>query len=268
MSRKSIFFTFWLCTAFCFVYGQDYSTMALYPGKDSEAEIRVYLPEKSNGMAVIACPGGGYSGLQLENEGYSFAPFFNNQGIALIVLKYRMPAGNYHVVMEDAEKAIKLVRQNALNWNINSNKIGVMGASAGGHLASALATHFTPETRPDFQILLYPVITMDSSYTNPGTRLALLGKLPAKELIRKFSNELNVTKNTPPAFIVHCSDDEVVVPRNSVVYYLALQQNHVPAELHIYPDGGHGWGISDRIKYKAHWTEALTAWLKMIENTN
>jgi acetyl esterase/lipase len=255
------------------VPAQRHLELALYShnkndasGKNNDPMINVFLPKTSNGLAVIACPGGGYSGLQIENEGNSFAPYFNEQGIALIVLKYRLPNGLHDIPLADAERAMRLIKENAREWNINTQMTGIMGASAGGHLASTLATHFSVDTRPCFQILLYPVITMKSDFTNVGSRIALLGEQPVDKLIEFYSNELQVTAGTPQAFIVLCDNDKVVSPQNSIRYYQALQKNGVQTELHIYPTGGHGWGISNGFKYKAQWTDALKFWLTEIRN--
>jgi acetyl esterase/lipase len=226
--------------------------------------IRVYLPqrEKATGRAVIACPGGGYAKLAYNHEGYDFAPFFTEQGIAFIVLKYRMPFGNREVPYTDAEEAIRLVKENAKEWNINVMDIGIMGSSAGGHLASTIATHAKPEIRPAFQILLYPVITMDSSYTHQGSRKNLLGSNPPGSLIDLYSNEKQVTPETPRAFIVFSDDDKGVSSINGVNYYEALKRKNVPAALHIYPSGGHGWGIRDNFKYKSLFLAELKEWLE------
>ena len=230
----------------------------------SKPVLMVYLPKESNGQAVIACPGGGYAFLSIANEGFSFAPWFNEQGIALIVLKYRLPNGHSEVPLSDAEQAIKMVRQHAAEWKINVNKVGIMGSSAGGHLASTLATHFKPDTRPDFQILLYPVITLDPGYAHLGSRRNLLGAdTTDADVTKKFSNELQVTPQTPPAFIMLSDDDKTVPPANSVNYYLALRKNGVSAEMHIYPTGGHGWGSKETFSYKPQWTTSLKKWLEL-----
>jgi acetyl esterase/lipase len=234
-------------------------------GNISKPLIMVYLPKESNGQAIIACPGGGYGFLAIDREGYMFAPWLNHQGIALIVLKYRMPNGHSEVPLSDAEQAMRMVRQHAPEWKIDADKIGIMGSSAGGHLASTLATHYKPDTRPNFQILLYPVITMDSSYTHRGSRRSLLGADTSKpEKVRHFSNELQVSARTPQAFIMLSDDDKTVKSVNSVNYYLALKKNSVPAEMHIYPSGGHGWGFEDNFIYKPQWTVALQKWLEVI----
>lgn len=226
-------------------------------------DITVYRAENPNGMAVIMCPGGGYARLAMNHEGHDMAPWFNTQGITYVVLKYRMPNGHNEVPFSDVEQAIRLVRQNAAEWNINPAKVGIMGASAGGHLASTLATHYTSkETRPDFQILLYPVITMDANFTHAGSRENLITKNPSADLIAKYSNELQVNAQTPQAFIALSSDDKAVLPQNSINYYLALLKHNVPATMHIYPTGGHGWGFRDNFTYKRQWTDELEKWLR------
>jgi len=224
--------------------------------------ITIYKAKDGNGKAIIMCPGGGYARLAMDHEGHDMASWFNAQGITYIVLKYRMPNGHYEVPISDAKQAITIVRQHAAEWGIDTSKVGIMGASAGGHLASTLATHFTAETRPDFQILLYPVITMDKTYTHGGSRENLIGKNPGKELETLYSNELQVTPETPKAFIALSNDDGAVPPQNGVNYYLALLKNKVSASMHIYPIGGHGWGFRDNFKYKRQWTEELEKWLR------
>lgn len=229
-----------------------------------QPSIRVFLPapELATGRAVVACPGGGYSHLAVDHEGYDWAPYFNKQGIALIVLKYRMPKGDRTLPISDAEAAMKMARDSADVWNLNPLDIGIMGSSAGGHLASTIATHASPELRPNFQILFYPVITMDKSYTHMGSRNNLLGKDASPELEKEFSNEKQVTKETPRAFIVYSNDDKAVPPANGVNYYLALNKAGVPAVLHIYPSGGHGWGNRESFLYKSEMQNELTSWLR------
>ena len=207
------------------------------------------------------------SHLAMNHEGHDMANWFNSQGITYAVLTYRMPNGNNEVPLSDAQQALRIMRQHAKEWNIQ--KLGIMGASAGGHLASTAATHFTDaETRPDFQILFYPVITMDPAYTHMGSHDNLLGKNPSKELEQKYSNELQVTPETPQAFIMHSSDDGAVPVANSVNYYTALVKNGVSASLHTYPVGGHGWGFRDSFPYKRQWTGELEKWLREINNAN
>ena len=226
-------------------------------------DITIYRAEHPSGMAVIMCPGGGYARLAMNHEGHDMAPWFNTQGITYVVLKYRMPNGHKEVPFSDVEQAIRLVRQHAAEWNINPSKVGIMGALTRGHLASTLATHYTSkETRPDFQILLYPVITMDANFTHAGSRENLITKNPSADLIAKYSNELQVNAQTPQAFIALSSDDKAVLPQNSINYYLALLKHNVPATMHIYPTGGHGWGFRDNFTYKRQWTDELEKWLR------
>lgn len=225
--------------------------------------IAVYRPEKPNGMAIIMCPGGGYARLAMGHEGHDMAAWFTTQGITYVVLKYRMPNGHYEVPLSDAEQAIRIVRQHAAEWNINPHRIGIMGASAGGHLAASLATLYSSqETRPDFQVLFYPVISMKEGVTHAGSRVNLIGEKPSAELEKKYSLEQQVNAQTPQAFIMLSSDDGAVPPANSLGYYEALLKNHVPATLHAYPIGGHGWGFRDNFTYKRQWTGGLEKWLR------
>lgn len=196
-----------------------------------------------------------------SHEGYDWAPFFNNKGIAVIVLKYRMPDGNPSIPVADAEAALKTVRDSTDTWHLNPNDIGIMGFSAGGHLASYIATNAEPSIRPSFQILFYPVITMDKAYTHMGSHDNLLGEDANAELEYLYSSEKLVTDETPRAFIVHCNDDNLVSPVNSINYYSALHRRHVPASLHIYPTGGHGWGIRESFPHKEEMMHELSTWL-------
>lgn len=228
------------------------------------AKVKVFLPEKKSatGRAVVICPGGGYQHLAMNHEGYDWAPFFNNMGIAAIVLKYRMPHGEKDVPISDAEEAIRLVRRNAANWNINPDDVGIMGSSAGGHLASTVATHAAKDARPDFQILFYPVITMMPDITHKGSHDNLLGSNARKKDENSYSNDLHVSRMTPRAFIALSDDDRVVLPANGVNYYIELYRHDVPATLHVYPSGGHGWGNRDSFKYHNEMQLELKAWLR------
>lgn len=229
----------------------------------AEPTLTVYPATEGNGMAIVACPGGGYGKLAMDHEGKDMAAWFNNQGITYAVLKYRMPNGHKEVPLSDARQAMRILRHRAGEWQLK--RIGIMGFSAGGHLASTVATHFEDEeSHPDFQILFYPVISMDPEYTHRGTHDNLLGKQPAKEEEDNFSNELHVDGNTPPAFILHSSDDRSVPVAHSLNYYMALLRHQVPATLHIYPIGGHGWGYRDSFTYKREWTGELEKWLREI----
>lgn len=217
----------------------------------------VYLPqqEKSTGTAVIIFPGGAYGFLALKEEGTAIAEAFANKGIAAFVVRYRLPNNEtmrdktYGPLM-DAQQAIKLVRQKSREWNIDPKKVGVIGYSAGGHLASTLGTHYlksyVPNTdsislRPDFMILVYPVISMQGDLTHMGSRINLLGVEPDSVRVDLFSNEKQVTKETPPTYLAHCGDDQTVDVKNSIVFYESLQQHGVDAELHLYPKGDHGF---------------------------
>ena len=247
--------------------------------KVSIPEITLFQPEKSSGKnsAVIICPGGGYSILAYNLEGTTVAKIFNSWDVTAIVLKYRLPSDEIMKdksvgPIEDAQRAIQYVRENAAQLNINPQKIGIMGFSAGGHLASTASTHFDKDyisnpnhisLRPDFSILAYPVISMTDSLTNHGSRSRniLLGKNNSSETTNNFSNELQVTENTPPTFLVLAGDDNSVNPENSIKYYEALLKNHVPAEMHIYQNGGHGFG-THLLEKKDNWMDVLRIWME------
>ena len=227
----------------------------------TEATLTIYLAKKPNGQAIVACPGGGYAGIATTHEGHDMAAWFNTQGITYAVLHYRMPYGKHEIPLSDAHQAIRYMRKNAEKWGIE--QLGIMGSSAGGHLASTAATHFTEETRPDFQILFYPVVTM-TDYTHQGSKDNLLGKNPSEELVKLYSNELQVTEQTPPAFIMHSSNDDAVPVLNSINYYLALCKHGVWSSMHLYPVGGHGWGYNESFPYKTQWKDELEKWLREI----
>ncbi|MDE3237259.1 MAG: alpha/beta hydrolase [Bacteroidota bacterium] len=238
--------------------------------------LTVYLPEKSDSAhtAVIICPGGGYARLAIGHEGYDVAKAFNKLGITAFVLKYRIPNDQCMthkevVPLQDAERAIQLVRSRAKEWGIE--KVGIMGFSAGGHLASTLGTHFNqieidnPEhitLRPDFMILGYPVVSFDTSIAHMGSRINLIGKNPPEELVKLYSNELQVTPETPITFIVHASDDQTVPVENSIRFYQALVKNKVKAEIHFYQAGGHGFGLHNKTTTD-QWFDRLTHWMMM-----
>lgn len=227
----------------------------------SEATLTIYPASKPNGQVIIACPGGGYAGIATTHEGHDMATWFNTQGITYAVLHYRMPYGKHEIPLSDAHQAIRYMRKHASQWSIN--QIGIMGSSAGGHLASTAATHFTEDTRPDFQILFYPVVTM-SDYTHQGSKDNLLGKNPTNDLVRLYSNEMQVNAQTPPAFIMHSSDDTVVPVANSINYYMNMVKQGVMATMHLYPIGGHGWGYNENFPYKSQWKNELEKWLREI----
>jgi acetyl esterase/lipase len=258
------------------VFSQKPITMQLWPNspevvssdENDKAELTVYLPDaqKSIGRAVVCCPGGGYSHLAMDHEGHQWAPFFNTQGIALIVLKYRMPHGNRMVPISDAEEAMKTVRSHAAEWHINPNDVGIMGFSAGGHLASTVATHAKDDAAPNFQILFYPVITMDLGFTHKGSHDNFLGDGHSKKELRKleaeYSNDLQVNRTTPRAFLALSDDDKAVPAANGFNYYEQLYKHDVPASIHIYPTGGHGWGYRESFAYHYNVIFELKAWLQ------
>ena len=237
-----------------------------------------YLPpkESATGTAVLICPGGGYGGLAFNHEGHAVAQWLNENGIAGIILKYRLPSD---LIMkdksvgplQDAQEAIRIIRRNASKWNIDPKKIGVIGFSAGGHLASTLSTHYadkvyepkdTVSAKPDFSLLIYPVISMDSTFTHAGSRRNLIGARPSAEDIKRFSNELQVNEKTPPAFMVHSADDKAVPIKNSIVYYEQLVKYGIPSELHIFQKGGHGYGLAGGKDTQSSWPELCIKWLK------
>lgn len=225
--------------------------------------ITVYTPKNPTGKTIIMCPGGGYTHQATGHEGHDMANWFNSQGITYVVLKYRLPFKNPEIPFSDAEQAMRVVRKYSKELGIDPSKVGIAGASAGGHLASTLATHYSsPETRPDFQVLFYPVISMNANITHMGSRKNLLGDNPSDDLVKKFSNELQVNPNTPKAFIILSSDDGAVPPANSINYFNALIANKIKATIHSYPIGGHGWGFRDNFKYKRQWTGELEKWLQ------
>ncbi|MDE6143565.1 MAG: alpha/beta hydrolase, partial [Muribaculaceae bacterium] len=199
-----------------------------------------------------------------EHEGHQWAPFFNGQGIAVAVLKYRLPNGDRSIPMNDVKTTFRTLRDSAENWKINPADIGIMGSSAGGHLASSIATHTDGVEKPDFQILFYPVVSLDPAITHAGTRTGFLGKSPILGDQEEFSNANVVDAGTPPAIIFHSNDDTAVHPLNAIGYYTALQKAGVPASLHIYPTGGHGWGFRKSFQFHDQVLEELEAWLRWL----
>lgn len=248
--------------------------------------ITAYVPEKPNGVGILVIPGGGYERVVLDKEADELSSWLNGEGITYFVLKYRLPKNNHEnkeiVPLQDAQRAMRIIRSHSKDWGINTQKIGVMGFSAGGHVASTLANKYDEEVykksnkideisaRPDFQILGYPVITMTEPYAHKGSRKYLLGENPDLDLIEKFSMEKNVHKNTPMAFIMHATDDKSVPVENSLKYYTSLRNYKIPVEVHLYQAGGHGYSIRGTIgKSVANWTDVVTNWLKankIIEN--
>jgi acetyl esterase/lipase len=305
MKKPSRLLLLILFSLFASAYGQDY-TLPLYEGiipnskytgaqekiekKDiivisnvQTPDITVYLPSKrfATGQAVIICPGGGYWVLAYDLEGTDVARYLNSIGVAAIVLKYRLPTyGNciepHKAPLMDAQRAMRLVRANAAKWNIDPGKIGIMGFSAGGHLASTLGTHFDygdktavdsverQSCRPDFMILMYPVISFVDSSSHVGSHEALLGKDPGKELLNYYSNEQQVRNDTPPAFFVQADNDNGVPVENTLLMYKAMRKKHISAELHILSEGGHGFGLGVNNEHVGSWTNNLRLWLKWL----
>ncbi len=242
----------------------------------SKPSLTRFSPTNPNGKSVIICPGGGYSILASGHEGVDVARALNEIGITAFVLKYRIPSDRTAIdrslaPLQDAQQAIRIVRKNAEKWGLKANKIGIMGFSAGGHLAATATTHFaekadpsvsdTISVRPDFSILIYPVISFDSTITHKGSRNNLIGEKPTAEMTKKFSNELQITPQTPPTFLVHAGDDGAVPVENSVRFYQNCIKNKVPAEMHLYAKGGHGFGMNNKTT-EDKWMERLANWLK------
>ena len=244
--------------------------------KVSRPTLTVYFPakEKATGAAVIICPGGGYSILAASHEGYDVAKRFNEMGVAAFVLKYRIPDDQTMInkeigPLQDAQRAIQLVRENAKKWRIDQNKIGIMGFSAGGHLASTSGTHYQQEyientrkisLKPNFMILVYPVISFNDSIGHSGSRDRLLGQNASPEKIAQYSNNIQVNANTPPTFLVHAKDDPVNV-RNSMVFAEALEKNKVPYKIYLYEKGGHGYGMNNPAS-DVKWMDLVEQWMQ------
>jgi acetyl esterase/lipase len=274
LSVSTLLLVTWISTALsCFAQKE----IPLYPGKIpnarsaaneettvkgvvrnvSQPTLSVFLPKEgtSNGASVIICPGGGYGVLVIEREGFEVARAFNKVGVTAFVLKYRLPSDKTMEdksigPLQDAQQAIKTVREGAKEWNLDAGKIGIMGFSAGGHLASTAGTHFDnslvenksgTSLRPDFMILVYPVISFLEAQGHKGSRANLIGQSPTEEQVKYFSSELQVKQSTPPTFLTHAGDDTVVPVSNSLMFYEALNKNKVPADLHLYSKGEHGY---------------------------
>ena len=230
------------------------------------ARLEVYLPEGELKGAVVVCPGGGYAFRSDDKEGRCWVNWFARRGVATAVLLYTMPQGHDAQPLAECSAAMKLMRENAGKWGFPADKIGVMGFSAGGHLASTMATHFTAADRPDFQILFYPVINLYKAKTHKGTRKNLIGENPTEDMVKLYSNHLHVTPQTPPAFIFTCQDDKTVNPDNSLDYYSALTKAKVPSEMHFYPFGGHGFGFTSPFAYRDQMFFLLDAWIRSTVN--
>lgn len=244
--------------------------------KVSKPTLSVFFPEKPNGAAVVICPGGSYKNLYIYGEGNKIAKWFNSLGITAFILKYRLPSDEIMKdktigPLQDAQESIRFIRRNAAKWGINAQKVGVIGFSAGGHLASTLSTHYndivykvadTVSARPDFSILVYPVISMDDAVTHKMSKNNLIGSTPSQELIEKYSNDKQINALTPPTFIAHAMDDKSVLVENSIQYFLNLKKNNVPCEAHFYQTGKHGFGIGRAATTSLNWTKQLEDWLR------
>ena len=267
----------------------DYDSSGRIFKKVSDPEIWYYpsdkMKGKENNVAVLVIPGGGYWGLWFDKEGVDVAKWLNSIGVSAFVLKHRLPHWESKdcrskVALMDAQRAMRIIRKNSKIWNIDSNKIGVLGFSAGGHLASTLSTHHDngldlsdleiekTSSRPDFSILVYPVITMNRPYAHNGSRENLLGKIPSQEYLDYYSNDLQVREDTPPAILIHSDDDKGVLPENSIQYYLALRKYNIPAALHIWEDGGHGYGLGNDKGSIKSWAKICEEWMIQREIIN
>ena len=250
-------------------------------GEDGDKpSLTVYLSpkERATGAAVVICPGGGYGHLAMGHEGHEIARWLNSLGVAGFILRYRhrnSGAGYGHPVpLQDAQRAMSLVRCRAKEWNISAGRVGILGFSAGGHLASTAGTHFQKRyydakdatddisCRPDFMVLIYPVISLTEWFTHSGSRTNLLGKAPDRKLFESLSNEQQVTPETPPTFLVHTYEDKVVPAENSIYFYLALRKANVPAEMHVYLKGRHGFGLGKKLGSASSWPIRCAEWMR------
>ncbi|MEX2140177.1 MAG: alpha/beta hydrolase [Pirellulales bacterium] len=233
-------------------------------------------PETATGSAIVICPGGGYGHLALSHEGRDIAEWMNGLGVTSFVLKYRHRNTGYGhpAPLLDAQRAVRFARANARRYQLKADQIGIIGFSAGGHLASTVGTHFDDgrrdaadaidrvSSRPDFMILVYPVIALATEYAHGGSKKNLLGDKPDPKLVESLSNETQVTEKTPPTFLMHTGGDSAVPPENSVLFYLALRKAKVPAELHIYEKGGHGYGLAPKDRVLSSWPGRCEDWLR------
>lgn len=245
-------------------------------GKVSTPTLTVFVPKNPNGTSVIICPGGGYQFLAINKEGYKTAEWLSSMGITAFVLKYRLPSDDIMEnktigPLQDAQESVRFIRRNALKWNLNPDKIGVLGYSAGGHLAASLSTKYNEivyqnsdsvSAKPNFSVLIYPVISMTEEITHKGSRNKLLGNPASNELIAQFSNEKLITAETPPTFLVHAIDDKAVPVENSINYFLNLRKHNVISEIHLYQKGGHGFGLGKEATSE-FWTNHCEKWLQL-----
>lgn len=251
------------------------------PADSTEMWIARPAKGKANGTTVVMIPGGGYAFVSMQNEGYDWLDWFTGQGYTVGILKYRLPKGNPETPIDDAQRAIGYFKQHSAELGIDPSRVGVMGFSAGGHLAATTAVSQAPDARmlkqpanvplnrpmaaaPDFQVLIYPVISLTPQLTHSDSRNNFLGKDATPEMVLAYSPELHVTNSTPTAFILATNDDPIVKPGNSIAYYQALTKAGVPVSLHVYPTGGHGFGFSTGFPGHDQMTEELSAWLKAL----
>ncbi|WP_414534320.1 pectin acetylesterase PaeX [Dickeya chrysanthemi] len=245
-------------------------------------EITVYVPDNPNGTALLITPGGSYQRVVLDKEGSDLAPYFTQQGYTLFVMTYRMPADGHQegadAPLADAQRAIRTLRSHAAQWRIDPQRIGIMGFSAGGHVAASLGTRFAQtvypaqdeidhvSARPDFMVLMYPVISMQENIAHAGSRKALMGSHPSEAQIERYSAEKQVSAQTPPTFLVHAIDDPSVSVDNSLVMLSALRENKIPAEIHLFEQGKHGFGIRGTVGLPAAaWPQLLNNWIKSLQ---
>lgn len=262
-----------LLFAFIFSFGlsaQVPQPIKLWPGNSAagDAEIYVYHPQNQGDKpspAILICPGGGYRGLAIDHEGHLAAKWFASKGLVAVVLKYRLPNGVHTIPLSDAEKAMEVIRSHEKEWKIDVSKVGVIGASAGGHLAASLSTLAAPANRPDFAILFYPVVSFDNMTTHGGSKQNLLGKeINNQSLVDRYSLQKQVDTHTPPTAILLSDDDKTVPTANSIMYYNALHEKNIPSALYMFPDGGHGWGFKPSFTYHEEMQTLIYKWLQYI----
>lgn len=263
---KQFLLTMALLAAPLFGQAQQMEQFKLWPDepKKSEAELFVFHPEgeATAAPAVLICPGGGYEMLAMDHEGKDMARWYAENGFVAVVLKYRMPRGDRSIPLSDAERAISFIRENAATWHVDGDRVGVVGSSAGGHLAASLSTLAADANRPDFAILYYPVISFEEGTTHPGSKKNLLGKeVDNPRLVEHFTLQKQVDERTPKTILLLSDDDTVVPPLNSILYYRALNERHIPASLYIFPNGGHGWGFRSDFTYHEEMKTLIMKWL-------
>nr|MBP7472292.1 alpha/beta hydrolase fold domain-containing protein [Prevotella sp.] len=271
MKKISLFFVLLLGAGSLFAQSTS-RTFQFYNSTDKQSVVYAYLPENPSGRAVVDCPGGGYAHLAMDYEGHQWAEFFNKKGIAYFVLKYRMPNGDKNIPLSDAYNAMKTVRDSASAWHVNPNDVGIMGFSAGGHLASSVSTHAKWEERPDFSILFYPVVSMNESDSHKGSCVNFLGKegQADKEMVKNWSNFNAVRPHLTPRAVVLLANDDAVVPpiTNGVAYYSAMRKVGNECSMYIYPTGGHGFGFRDTWAFHNQMLNDLSTWLDSFKASN